>query len=252
MQDLASSSKAAGQQQGLARLHRRLQRLQDERIHLEGVLAHERGLLAQQQADNALLRLQLAGVDQQNANSMLLQSSPASNVQGQVTHHHNVDASAVQQLQQEQHTKSLRRDSHSHSMPGTATDKACGGQSERQHDGQHGPSDWSRHNSLQLENQLLQLQAELAMLDSERCALHSNLKAQQAQHDSECAALHSQLFAERQDREQVSEEMNRLLVGDGAWQSRAVHWDAQLANVVSELHDAHAQCSVCHEQVCLP
>ncbi len=44
----------------LQRLHRRMQRLQDERIHLEGLLAHERSLLAQQQSDNANLRLLLA------------------------------------------------------------------------------------------------------------------------------------------------------------------------------------------------
>ena len=36
-----------------------MQRLQDERIHLEGVLAYERSLLAQQQADNMALRQQL-------------------------------------------------------------------------------------------------------------------------------------------------------------------------------------------------
>ena len=40
-------------------MHRRMQRLQDERIHLEGVLAYERSLLAQQQADNIALRQQL-------------------------------------------------------------------------------------------------------------------------------------------------------------------------------------------------
>lgn len=56
------------------RMQRRMQRLQDERIHLEGLLAFERSLLAQQQADNITLRQQL---QQQQAELFYFQSATA-------------------------------------------------------------------------------------------------------------------------------------------------------------------------------
>lgn len=60
-----------GTQTPSMRMQRRMQRLQDERIHLEGVVAFERNLLAQQQADNIALRQQL---QQQQAVVMQFQS----------------------------------------------------------------------------------------------------------------------------------------------------------------------------------
>lgn len=105
-----------------------------------------------------------------------------------------------------------------------------------------------------LENQLLQLQGELAMLDSEKSALSVQLTAQQAQHDSERAAWHAQLSTEREDSLNLRQQLTRLSHGrlnESSWHARAVRVEAQHADMVSELSAAQEQCQVCYKQVCL-
>lgn len=253
-------NEAQAQQQGHARLHRRLQRLQDERIHLEGLLAHERSLLAQQQSDNAQLRVQLS-THQQNNNAQL-RSQPSASHQDEnlgliwlPSHghslHRRLDGHQRDQdaQQQQQHAKSGRMQKplsvqhgqmsqsdglHHVQWPHSAGDRQFGGSKQ------------------QSEHQLLQLEAELAMLDSEKTALLSQLRAQQAQHDSDLAVLHLQLSAEQEECRHLREQLNRLSgdwLDDSAWQARAVRLDAEHASMVSELHTAQRQCTLYHQQV---
>ena len=103
-----------------------------------------------------------------------------------------------------------------------------------------------------LENQLLQLQAELAMLDSEKSALSVQLTAQQAQHDSERAAWHAQLSSEKEDSLNLRQQLTRLSHGrvdESSWHAHALGWEVQHADVVLELKAAQEQCKVCYKQV---
>lgn len=105
-----------------------------------------------------------------------------------------------------------------------------------------------------LENQLLQLQAELAMLDSEKSALSVQLTAQQTQHDSQCAAWHAQLSTAQEDSLNLRQQLTRLSHGrldESSWHARAVHLEAQHADMLSELNAAQEECKVCYKQVCL-
>ena len=227
----ASDQGASSQQQGLARLHRRLQRLQDERIHLEGVLAHERSLLAQQRSDNAQLRSQLAAHSSQQADNAAMhfvQAEDASLHMKVASHHHRDDVHAPEG---QQHCSSSARD---HFLNGLHNEKC-------QHDTH---SNGVAASGQQLANQLLQLQAELALIDSERRTLSVELEAQQAQHDSELAALHA-ASAEHEDSLHVRQQ----LIVDSSWHARAVQLQAQHAGVVSELHAAQEQCKRCFKQV---
>lgn len=241
------------QPQSLARLHRRLQRLQDERIHLEGVLAHERSLLAQQRSDNAQLRSNLAACPACSSHSMLqaentglsrIQTADTSLHVGLAADRQKTEACASEQQQQCSLQQQL------------AGDHACQLDHVGMHDRQHrwgAGSNGTFTNSLQtLEHQLLQLQAELAMLDSEKSALSVQLTAQQAQHDSERADWHAQLSTEREDSLNVRQHLTMLSHGrldDSSWHARAVKLEAQHADVVSELHAAQEQCKVCYKQV---
>ena len=233
VQATASQTTSQVHEQSLARLHRRLQRLQDERIHLESVLAHERSLLAQQQSDNAHLRFQLAAHQnpgQDEATWPLSHSAHA----GRESGHEQVqrDAIPAQQQQQKQTAGHLAAQLQSVQVRE---------QNAYAHQ-QHSVTDDA--SSPHLHNQLLQLQAELAMLDSEKAALCSQLQAQQAQHDSQHAALHSQLSSERLERDAIRSDLDRLLskrLDDGAWQAYAVKVEAQHADLVSELQAAQAQ-----------
>lgn len=104
----------------------------------------------------------------------------------------------------------------------------------------------------QLEHQLLQLQAELALTDSERTALSVQLAAQQTQHDSEHAALHAAFSAEREDSLHVRQQLDMLSHGrlnDSSRHAHAVQLQAQHAHVVLELHAAQEQCKACYKQV---
>ena len=237
MQSDASDQQTPPQQQGLTRLHRRLQRLQDERIHLEGVLAHERSLLAQQRSDNAQLRSQLAAHSSQQADNAAmpyLQVGNASLHMEVVTHH---QGDGVHAPEGQQHSS-------------TATDHVPTGQ----HDGKCHDADSNGviDGGQQLANQVLQLQAELALIGSENTALNMELAAQQAQHDSERAALHAAISAEHGDSLHVRQQLDVLSharLNDSSWHARAVQLQAQHADVVSELHAAQEQCKTSYKQV---
>ena len=236
MQSGASDEGAPSQQQSFTRLHRRLQRLQDERIHLEGVLAHERSLLAQQRSDNTQLRSQLAAQSLQQAETVelhCLQTAHASLHMGVALHH---QADGLHAPEGQQHVPSTARDRFDAGLKG----EKC----------QHGAeSIRGSAGGQQLEHQLLQFQAELAMIDSERAALSMQLTAQQAQHDSERAVLHAAFSAEREDSLHVRQQLDMLSHGrldDSNWQAHAVQLQAQHAHVVSELQE---QCKAYSKQV---
>lgn len=223
MQNGASDQGPPSQQQSLTRLHRRLQRLQDERIHLEGVLAHERSLLAQQRSDNAQLRSQLVAHSLQqaeNAELHCLQTGDARLHMGVALQH---QGDGVHAAQGQQHSASIARD-HSRA---DLHDKLY------QHDAD---SDDFAASVQQLEHQLLQLQAELALNDSEKTALGVQLAAQQAQHDSEHAALHAAFSAECKDSVCMRQQLDMLSHG-------------RLKDSSQELHAAQEQCKACYKQV---
>ena len=238
MQSGASDQGTPSQQQGLTRLHRRLQRLQDERIHLEGVLAHERSLLAQQRSDNAQLRSQLAAHSSQQADNAAmpgLQVGDAS-LHMEVLSHDQGDGVHAPEKQQRSSAATDR-------VPTGLHDDNC------QHDADsNGVTDGGR----QLANQVLQLQAELALIGSENTALNMELAAQQAQHDSERADLHAAISAEHEDSLHVRQQLEMLSharLNDSSWHARAVQLQAQHADVVSELHAAQEQCKTSYKQV---
>ena len=139
-----------------------MQRLQDERIHLESLLAHERSLLAQQQSDNAELRSLLGRHHVQShhdgsAQDLALpqhQSSQSERPQHQ-THIH-LTPEATQQLTMQQLHGSYSGQ-HSHQRPGFAA-YDMGGM-------QHG------------QTQTMQLQSQLSMLESQNEALRRELAA---------------------------------------------------------------------------
>ncbi|KAL3151233.1 hypothetical protein ABBQ38_013074 [Trebouxia sp. C0009 RCD-2024] len=249
----ASVKGNASPQQSLARLHRRLQRLQDERIHLEGVLAHERSLLAQQRSDNAQLRSNLAQPSACPACSVpsmhRAESADLSWFRTADTKLHMTPAQQQMEVcvpkQQQQHLlqQQLAVD---HAL---ALDHA--GLHDRQHQRITGSNGAAISDLQSLENQLLQLQGELAMLDSEKSALSVQLTAQQAQHDSERAAWHAQLSTEREDSLNLRQQLTRLSHGrlnESSWHARAVRVEAQHADMVSELSAAQEQCQVCYKQ----
>ena len=243
VQSAATDQGTQPQQQSLTRLHRRLQRLQDERIQLEGVLAHERSLLAQQRSDNAQLRSRLAAHSAPHAEDaeLILSQTGYTNVHMGVTTQQHEEGGRAQARQQ--HSPSYARD-HSH-----AADPASLHASQQQ---QCANSSSIIPSGQQLENHLLQLQAELALIESERSALHVNLAAQQAQHDSERAALHAAFAAERQENLHVRQQLDVLSHGrlnDSSWHAHAVQLQAQHADVVLELHAAQEQCKACCTQV---
>lgn len=243
MQSAASDQGTQSQQQSLTRLHRRLQRLQDERIQLESVLAHERSLLAQQRSDNAQLRSRLAAhssTQAEDAETHLSQKGYTNVYMGATTKQREDDGLAHAR---QQHSPSVARD-HSH-----AVDPAGLDYSQQQ---QRASSNSILDNSQHLQNHLPQLQAELALIESERSALHVNLAAQQAQHDSERAALHAAIAAEREDNSHVRQQLDMLshgMLNDSSWHAQAVQLQAQHAEVVSELHAAQEQCTACCKQV---
>ncbi|DBA97880.1 TPA: hypothetical protein ACH3X3_012736 [Trebouxia sp. C0006] len=189
------------------RLHRRLQRLQDERIHLEGLLAHERSLLAQQQSDNANLRSLLA---QQQTHT------PAADGRQVVTHQHNGSRYSDQNHHQ------------AHVHVSDARQHAAQQQSDSKHNVQfddfavsqvgEGARDW--------ETQAMQLQAELRLLQSQHDALRSELAEQRA------ASSHV-----RQQLKQAV--MSRTDVS--AWEAHAVQMEAEHEVVTSELHAVKEQ-----------
>lgn len=243
MQSAASDQGTQSQQQSLTRLHRRLQRLQDERIQLEGVLAHERSLLAQQRSDNAQLRSRLAAhssTQADNAETHLSQTGYANVHMGVAT---------------QQHEEGGRAQARHRPSPPTARDHTQAADPAGLHDSQQ--QQRASSNSIiasgqQLESHLLQLQAELALIDSEKSALLVNLAAEQAQHDSEHAALHAAFAAEREDNLHVRQQLDMLSHGrlnDSSWHARAVQLQAQHADMVSELQAAQEQCKACCKQV---
>ena len=244
MQSAASDQGTQLQQQSLTRLHRRLQRLQDERIQLEGVLAHERSLLAQQRSDNAQLRSRLAAhssLQAQNAETHLLHTSYTNVHMGVTTQQHEEGGHAQAR---QQRSPSIARD---HFHPADPD-----GLHNSQQQQQHATSNSIIPSDQQLENHLLQLQAELALIESERTALHVNLAAQQAQHDSERAALHAAFAAEREENLHVRQQLDVLSHGrlnDSGWHAHAVQLQAQHADVALELHAAQEQCKACCKQV---
>ena len=262
IQVLVTHQKAQAQQQGHARLHRRLQRLQDERVHLEGLLAHERSLLAQQQSDNAQLRSQLSAY-QQNGGVQLhswLSESQQDEDSGPTwlpsnghklhrrIHGHQQDRSAKEQQQHANANAVMMQPlSMQHGQMSQSCDLHDQQGSQPAGDRQLGDS------RQQLQHQLLQFEAELAMIESEKTALHSQLRAQQGQQDSDLAVLRLQLSAEQEECRRLREKLSRLScdrLDECAWQARAVQLDAQHANMVSELDAAHAQCTLYHRQVC--
>ena len=186
------------------RLHRRLQRLQDERIHLEGLLAHERSLLAQQQSDNANLRSLLA---QQQTHAQ------AADDRQVVTHQQNVSRYSDQRHHQ---THVHISDTRQH---------AAQQQSDSRHSVQfddfyvgEGAQNW--------ETQVMELQAELNLLQSQHDALRSELAEQRA------ASSHV--------RQQLKEAvMSRTDVS--AWKAHAVQMEAENEVVTSELHAVKEQ-----------
>jgi len=188
----------------LQRLHRRMQRLQDERIHLEGLLAHERSLLAQQQSDNANLRLLLA---QQQTHTQAADGRQVVTLQQKdsiYSDHHQarVHASDARQHAAQQHSNSrlsVQFDDFAVSHVGEGT------------------QDW--------ETQAMQLQAELSLLQSQHDALRSEL-VQQA------ASSHA-----RQQLKQVV--LSRRDVS--AWEAHAVQMEAEHEVVTSELHAVKEQ-----------
>ena len=239
MQSGASDQGGPSQQQSLTRLHRRLQRLQDERIHLEGMLAHERSLLAQQRSDNAQLRSQLAAHSSKQAETAelhCLQTGDTS-LRMRVVQCHQGDG--VHAPKGQQHCSS------------TVQDHLQVGLHDRQYQ-RDADSDGVIIDGQRLEHQLLQVQAELALIDSERSVLSVQLAAQQAQHDSERAALHAAVSAEREVILHVRQQLDMLSHGrldDSSWHAHAVQLQAQHAHMVSELHPAQEQCKACYKQV---
>ncbi len=186
------------------RLHRRLQRLQDERIHLEGLLAHERSLLAQQQSDNAHLR------------SLLAQ---------QQTHTQTAHGRQVMTLPQHVSVYSDQHHHQEHPHISDTRQHAAQQQSDSRHSVQfddfhvgEGARDW--------ETQVTQLQAELSLLQSQHDALRSDLAEQRA------ASSHV-----RQQLKQAV--MSRTDVS--AWEAHAVQMEAEHEVVTSELHAVKEQ-----------
>ncbi|DBB07098.1 TPA: hypothetical protein ACH3X1_011679 [Trebouxia sp. C0004] len=198
--DSAERSEIDGHSQ--QRLHRRLQRLQDERIHLEGVLAHERSLLAQQQSDNANLRLLLAQ---------------------QQTHTQAVDGRQVVTLQQHGSRYSDQHHHQAHAHFSVARQHAAQQQSNSrisvQSDDFHmgkGARPWGTQ----------AMQAELSLL--------------QSQHDALCSELAEQRAASSHVRQQLKQAvMSRPNVS--AWEAHAVQMEAEREVMASELQAAQEQ-----------
>ncbi|KAA6430051.1 MAG: hypothetical protein FRX49_00482 [Trebouxia sp. A1-2] len=186
------------------RLQRRLQRLQDERIHLEGVLAHERSLLAQQQSDNANLR------------SLLAQHQ---------THTPAADGGQAVTLQQHDSIHSHQHRHQAHVRISDTRQHAAQQQSDSKHSVQfddfhvgEGAQDW--------ETRAMQLQAELSLL--------------QSQHDAVCSELAEQRAASSHVRQQLKQAvMSRTDVS--AWEAHAVQMEAEHEVVTSELHAVKEQ-----------
>ncbi len=188
----------------LKRLHRRLQRLQDERIHLEGLLAHERSLLAQQQSDNANLR------------SLLAQ---------QQTYTQTADGRQVVTLQQHDSRYSDQHHHQAHAHVSDSRQHAAQQQSDSRHSVQfddfhvgEGAQDW--------EIQAMQLHTELSLLQSQHDALRSELAEQRAA----SSHVRQQLKQAVMSRPDVS-----------AWEAHAVHMEAEHEVVTSELHAVKEQ-----------
>ena len=181
----------------LQRLHRRLQRLQDERIHLEGLLAHERSLLAQQQSDNANLRLQLA---QQQTHTQAADGRQAVTLQQHDSRYNDQHHQArVHMSDTRQHAAQQQSDSR-HTV-----------QFDDFHVGE-GAQDW--------ETQAMQLHSELSLLQSQHDALRSELAEQRA------ASSHV--------RQQLKHAV--MSRGDvSAWEAHAVQMEAEHEVVTSEL-----------------
>ncbi len=189
------------------RLHRRLQRLQDERIHLEGLLAHERSLLAQQQSDNAHLR------------SLLAQ---------QQTHTQAADGRQVVTVQPDDSRYSDQHYHQAHEQISDATQHAAQQQRDSRHSVQFDAFAEAHvgNNNQDWETQVMQLQAELSLLQSQHDALRSELAEQRA------ASSHV-----RQQLKQAV--MSRT--GVSAWEAHAVQMEAEHEVVTSELHAVKEQ-----------
>ena len=206
-------------QHDLKRLYRRMQRLQDERIHLESLLAHERSLLAHQRSDNAELRSLLAqhhiqshhdGSDQDLA---LLQHQSSQSARHQHQTHTHLTPEATQQLTTQQ-LQCGYSGQHSHQRLGFAAPEV-----DRM---QHG------------QTQTMQLQSQLSSLQSQNDALRFELSAQQAENIRVTAQLKKAV-------------MNRPDVS--AWEAHAVQMEAEHEVVTSELQAVKEQLRTCSVQV---
>ena len=237
MQIPGSGEGPEADQHSLRRLHRRMRRLQDERIHLEGLLAHERSLLAQQQSDNASLRSLLACQPAYNipADVEQQQADTARQAQTHRAEANQHEANAAHHRQQQMY----RADARYHKLS-AADDR-------QQHFMQHLDSTDRRqhlqdstigvqsHKTGRREVPAEHLQAELRVLQSENATLYSRLAGQRAESSEVRQRDLTGFWMSRQDM--------------GAHGTHVVQMEAEHEVVVSELHAAKEQLRCCQLQV---